>query len=114
VTPDEVRQLADRLDLMIQWAKPTGEARDDLTAAAVALRHHANLTDAIGDPADLLDMAVLIEDEFLNAGMARHLQRIADAAAAVSPPPAPTSCPTCGDGMPPLHGCPDSWHQAAT
>lgn len=44
--PDELRQLADRLSFMAQHA-PVGYGNwaDDLRAAAVALRHHANLTD---------------------------------------------------------------------
>lgn len=59
--------LADRLDLMIQWAKPTGEALDDLgTAARIVravaaapgpLRHMAISAEASGEEAiaDYLD-----------------------------------------------------------
>ena len=42
---DDPNSVADRLDAMIQWAKPTGEAHDDLRSAARLLREHADTAD---------------------------------------------------------------------
>jgi hypothetical protein len=151
MTPDELRQLADRLDrdhrVEPDPASPMGGGWDrcarcrtrwpcDPSAAAVALRHHANLTDAIGDPDDLTFLAGLCIDEATyvqrhHAGLGESvsalsqaavaLQRVAHAAA-VSPTPAPTTCPTCGSddkrtfrtdrGCQVGYGHP--WHQATT
>ena len=53
--PDELRQLADRFHDTARYMYPHEVIVDDITAAefeaaAVALRHHADLTAAIGDP----------------------------------------------------------------
>lgn len=124
--PDEIRQLADRLERHAEArsdaARPLLERRD-LRAAAVALRHHANLIDAIGPPMRVMDlMARGTTMDAEGDELAELLSRIY--AAAVSPPPAPTTCPTCGSDDPTHNSvtwsktnrrdCPDEWHQAAT
>ncbi len=129
--PDELRQLADHLDDTCD--RRAGLSWDDVRAAAVALRHHANLLDAIGDPYYIrVWLGVLgTTPTALEREAFARLRRIADAlddAAAVSPPPAPTTCPTCGSDNPrQQHAveswisdtircdepCPDPWHQAA-
>jgi hypothetical protein len=110
---DELRQLADRLDATAAgWGDEP--LADDLRAAAVALRHHANLTAAIGDP-EQVTYVVPQPD----GGTTSYRVR-----AAVSPPPAPTSCPECGSDDPaepyvvPFGDdetyCYHPWHEAAT
>lgn len=138
----ELRQLADRLDHAADWLashdRDTPEAFvPDLRAAAVALRHHANLTDAIGHPTPLVALRTIgyTDQQILDTaakpsppydGPFLHAcrQAAAELAAAVSPPPAPTTCPTCptcgSDGAPGACGldmpwlCTDPWHQQAT
>lgn len=121
--PDELRQLADRL------TKPEA-TRDDRRAAAVALRHHANLT---AENARLRELCGYLIDACathridvpIHSSLLDLVADIAGGAAAVSPPPAPTTCPTCGstdrrvrERVAPVaaysYPCPDSWHQAAT
>ncbi len=79
--PDELRQLADRLSFMAQHA-PVGYGNwaDDLRAAAVALRHHANLLDAIGDPDELRWHRWHCEETGQGDDLRELLVRIADAA----------------------------------
>jgi|JI9StandDraft_1071089.scaffolds.fasta_scaffold173816_1 hypothetical protein len=131
--PDEIRQLADRLTAWCDWMEhdypnpkqSLPDRCDDQRAAAVALRHHANLTDAVGAHGN--GLLAEIERHIYNdrhgineygrlEGRAANVARLL--AAAVSPPPAPTTCPTCGGtwklvhGQHPHHGCSNvSWHQ---
>jgi hypothetical protein len=130
--PDEVAEL---LDLIIDtYERKGGELTatlDVMRAAAIIVRHHANLLDAIGPPMRVMDlMARGTTMDAEGDELAELLSRIY--AAAVSPPPAPTTCPTClGDGVVLSGGdehdcrdhgnedgcfedCPNSWHQAAT
>ena len=99
--PDELRQLADRLDRPMvdgvseSVVKHSGiynvTPEVDLRAAAVALRHHANLLDAIGDPDELRWHRWHCEETGNGDDLRDLLVSIADAAAAVPPPPAPTT-----------------------
>lgn len=132
--PDELRQLADRLDeyaddmdsIERSGGFSAGDPDDD-RAAAVALRHHANLLDVIGDPDELRTMVAWLGSNSVEEDrtLARRVADIADAAA-VSPPPAPTTCPTerlpmprtcqtCGMSADDDYDhCPDPWHQETT
>jgi hypothetical protein len=132
--PDELRQLADRL---IERARledmchggAASVKTDDDRAAAVALRHHANLTATPRCPEHGEMTRFMAHDRptliacFL-CGLT-PLDLLAEAA--VSPPPAPTTYPTCRSDDPlacrlnslhphPLNSmcCPDSWHQQAS
>jgi hypothetical protein len=132
--PAELRQLADRLDHHAEPFEDTANklgglgqghanAAADLRAAAVALRHHANLIDAV--EAHRRDF----RESHYTGSTSWECDEVLWAAldaTAVSPPPAPTTCPTCGSDDPASDGdrwiftgrmgefCPDSWHQAAT
>ena len=125
---DELRQLADRLDHDADWLgahdRDTPEVFvTDLRAAAVALRHHANLldTEPVGVDYCTLHHGIHNEDEH-SCDFRDDDQETGDdgeprecvlvpliPAAAVSPPPAPT-CPTGCRYKP----CPDPWHQETT
>jgi hypothetical protein len=129
--PDELRQLADALDdrhaKFNDWCDGCGMAWPCVEArAAVALRHHANLIDAIGDPDELRWHRWHCEATGSGDDLRELLVRIADAVDAppIIPPPAPTTCPECGSDDPKVRRyvrvnrlgapCPDSWHQEST
>jgi hypothetical protein len=137
--PDELRQLADRMVEDADVIQHTIDLYDELPrfrvealeramenqrAAAVALRHHANLTD---ENARLRELCGYLIDACAKhrIGVPFHsslqdlMADIAGDAAAVSPPPAPTTCPTCrsDNRQEPSPNdswiCPNSWHDSA-
>jgi hypothetical protein len=74
---DDPNSVADALERHADWEETPPFVADDLYTAARLLRHHAALTDAIGDP-DELRCVETDDDDF-----ARYLYGIADA---VQPP----------------------------
>lgn len=105
--PDELRQLADRLDAHADFTFGEDIMGNDMRAAAVALRHHANLLDAIGDPDELRWHRWHCEETGNGDDLRDLLVSIADAAAAVSPPPAPTEALIADAKRRQLHGVQD-------
>ncbi len=136
--PDEVAEL---LDLIIDtYERKGGELTatlDVMRAAAIIVRHHANLLDAIGPPMRVMDlMARGTTMDAEGDELAELLSRIYAAAvspppaptdrfaARDAPPPAPTTCPECGSDDPaepyvvPFGDdetiCYHPWHRGAT